>query len=272
MKKLHSWQVSFLPESGGFDRMLGMKFLHACLALLCAVSVSPVLQAEEEYSEPTGYRFYNYWQNEETGELEGLGDLSFADKVHFRLQDTPEWYSYDVDVDVYDEYGESPAYMILGNFTLAQTDAADRKVWGVVTDQNGVIQGATTATGSSDGQLTFDFSGSAVTLKTGGDYILHFVDADMAPNSFTMGDTLTATTTELGIASANSGWVEVDPGMEEIFFYFYCNSPELGYPKGDESAPAPAVDIQAYGVVPEPGTAALSLLALSGLALRRRRP
>ena len=58
-----------------------MKFLHACLALLCAVSVSPVILAEEESTEPTGYRFYNYWQNEETGELEGLGDLSFADKV-----------------------------------------------------------------------------------------------------------------------------------------------------------------------------------------------
>ena len=95
-------------------------------------------------------------------------------------------------------------------------------------------------------------------------------------------DTLTATTTELGIASANSGWgavwddeyqdwLEADPGMEEIFFYFYCNSPELGYSEGEDSEPAPAVDIQAYAVVPEPGTAALSLLALSGLALRRRR-
>lgn len=180
------------------------------------------------------------------------------------------------------EDGESPAYMILGNFTLAQTDAADRKVWGVVTDKNGVIQGATTATGASDGKLTFDFSGSAVTLKTGGDYILHFADAGTAPNSFTVGDTLTATTTELGIASANSDWgavwddesqdwIEADPGMEEIFFYFYCNSPELGYPEGADSEPAPAVDIQAYGVVPEPSIAALSLLALSGLALRRRR-
>ncbi|MBR3925310.1 MAG: PEP-CTERM sorting domain-containing protein [Akkermansia sp.] len=259
-----------------------MKFLHACLALLCAASGNSVLQAEEEVSEPTGYRFYNYWQNEETGELEGLGDLSFTDKVHFRLLDTPEWYSYEVDVDVYDEDGESPAYMILGNFTLAQTDAADRKVWGVVTDKNGVIQGATTATGASDGKLTFDFSGSAVTLKTGGDYILHFADAGTAPNSFTVGDTLTATTTELGIASANSDWgavwddesqdwIEADPGMEEIFFYFYCNSPELGYPEGADSEPAPAVDIQAYGVVPEPSIAALSLLALSGLALRRRR-
>lgn len=108
--------------------MLGMKFSHACLTLLCLASMPPVLQTEEKYTEPTGYRFYNYWQNEETGELEGLGDLSFADKVHFRLLDTPEWYSYDVEVDVYDEAGESPAYMILGNFTLAQTDAADRKV------------------------------------------------------------------------------------------------------------------------------------------------
>lgn len=66
-------------------------------------------------------------------------------------------------------------------------------------------------------------------------------------------------------------WSEADPCKEEIFFYFYCNSPELGYSEGEDSEPEPAVDIQAYAVVPEPGTAALSLLALAGLALRRRR-
>lgn len=221
--------------------------------------------------------FYNTWgvYDEESGEEIGI-TISNAFRecasMTFILTDMPE-YGYQVDINIDDEdEPSSPTHYKLSMFTLVSCNAvADTKLWGVLTDGTGTIVAAsrTTATGVGEA-VEFDFTGDSPVLQAATSYSIYFVDDKVVgDNAPAIGQTISLPLSKLGVAWTTDGWYDE---LENTWIRSYPESAELSYGdnEGDSDGNAPAIYISAE-VVPEPTTATLSLLALAGLAIRRRR-
>lgn len=219
---------------------------------------------------------FNTWEvyDEETGEPIGQTiseNFRECASLTFQITDLPEG-GYQVDITTDDASGESPAWYELTSFTVMSCNAtADTELWGVVADSAGSIMATALTTASGMGEaVTFDFSESAPVLIASTSYSLYFVNAaEVSESALAIGAPFSVVPTKLGIAWATDGWEEEDG----TWINSYPESPELSYgDEGDSTGNAPAIYITATAYsIPEPTTGTLSLLALAGLALRRRR-
>lgn len=221
--------------------------------------------------------FYNTWgvYDEESGEEIGI-TISNAFRecasMTFILTDMPE-YGYQVDINMDDEdEPSSPTHYKLSMFTLVSCNAvADTKLWGVLTDGTGTIVAASRTTTTGVGEaVEFDFTGDSPVLQAATSYSIYFVDDKVVgDNAPAIGQTISLPLSKLGVAWTTDGWYDE---LENTWIRSYPESVELSYGdnEGDSDGNAPAIYISTE-IVPEPTTATLSLLALAGLTIRRRR-
>lgn len=222
------------------------------------------------------FSFYNAWEFDDNGEVigttisEGYRESS---SLTFQLTDAPEG-GYDVNIDIDGAEWESTDWFELTSFTLMSCNAepGTTELWGVVTDRDRSIVASARATATGIGEpVCFNFSESAPVLQAATSYTLYFV---IGESEITIGSPFNASSsTLLGIAWTTAS----NKGEIEEWVYFYPESDVLKYNDEDNSdvnnaGNAPAVYITATSYpAPEPTTSALSLLALAGFALRRRR-
>ncbi len=132
----------------------------------------------------------------------------------------------------------------------------------VITDTSKNIIGWSTSANSAVGESTWTFTAGndkAVTLNTNTTYYV------FAENSYTAGATLSPDSCDLRVGT--SGVVDYTSGVGTTYTglsFIDAN----GTSKSTRYAPAVTIITKA---IPEPTTATLSLLALAGLAARRRR-
>lgn len=217
------------------------------------------------------FSFYNERELDDNGEIIRMTiseDYRESSSLTFQLTDAPAG-GYQVDGAFDGAEGESPAWYELTSFTLmsCKAEPGTTELWGVVTDRDDSIVASARATAPGTGEpVVFNFSKSAPVLQAATSYTLYFV---IGESEITIGSPFNASSTRLGIAWTTAGW---DDENEE-WVNSYPESDELKYnDEGDSDGNAPAVYITATGYpAPEPTTSALSLLALAGFALRRRR-
>ncbi|MBQ3218540.1 MAG: PEP-CTERM sorting domain-containing protein [Akkermansia sp.] len=237
------------------------------------------------------FSFYNTWElyDDDNGEFIGMTiseDYRTSSSLTFQLTDAPEGgYQVDIaidgvgggnDIEVDGAEGEFPAWLELTSFTLMSCNAEpDTELWGVVTDRDGSIVASALTTATGIGEAVFDFSESAPVLQAATSYTLYFV---IGEREITIGSPFNASSsTPLGIAWTTDGWEEENEDGTKTWVNSFPESNELKYNDEGNSdvnnaGNAPAVYITATGYpAPEPTTSALSLLALAGFALRRRR-
>jgi len=126
---------------------------------------------------------------------------------------------------------------------------------------NTVLAHSTNTTGTVGGGTMAAFHFDSLTLNVNTGYKLIFVDASEINNSaISVGTVMTA---------------NYRKNRQLAAFSAGANAAECGFSNGidgfSSTAYAPVVSIQGQVLIPEPTTATLSLLALAGLAVRRRR-
>ena len=155
------------------------------------------------------------------------------------------------------------------DFYLAVVDE-NYEILGISTNSNNFTYDKNTMT-VADAPRTFTFDGLQLTTTTGTDqttapcnYTMFFISTSKYAN-LAVGDTLQASqVTRVGIGAYGPNY---DTNYSELAFVGGSNNNHFGV---IQNAYVPLVSINTR-IVPEPTTATLSLLALAGLAARRRR-
>ena len=128
---------------------------------------------------------------------------------------------------------------------------------------NTVLAHSTNTTGTLTGGAMASFQFDSLTLNVDTAYKLIFVNASQINDSY------------IAVGNALEGNYRVDRQMAAFATNESTDMTECGFPNGIDGTTAdgyaPVVSIQGQVLIPEPTTATLSLLALAGLAARRRR-
>ena len=123
---------------------------------------------------------------------------------------------------------------------------------------------------TSAGSLIFDFSNSAITLNADSSYTMAFTSANNA--AFTVGASVSGNGGDylkVGVYTSADSTVSADSNL--TYDDVTTASLSAGSVPGIKIVTTSVYSAPESPVVPEPATATLSLLALAGLAARRRR-
>ena len=128
---------------------------------------------------------------------------------------------------------------------------------------NTVLAHSTDTTGAVSGGTMASFSFDSLTLNVNTGYKLILVNASQINDAY------------IAVGNTLAGNYRVNREMAAFSAGESTGMAECGFPNGIDgftaNAYAPVVSIQGHILIPEPTTAALSLLALAGLVSRRRR-
>ena len=155
----------------------------------------------------------------------------------------------------------------LQTITIAKCGQGVAKISGILTNSSGKVIGAVDAGATTANQpVTFNFADQNVVLNENETYMLYFKkNAEDLTTLVTVGETLD---TSIFVTNNSQSWVN-----DLFIVYTAANATGDGmmkYGASDDNQYVPAMSIVTKAI-PEPATATLSLLALAGLAARRRR-
>lgn len=229
------------------------------------------------------------------GEYHETTGISFMPSLEGGWWPEAEYASYSVNLDVEgDSETAEPSIFVLETITLQNVTKIDDEkdetgIWGLILDADGVLLAASHASYEAAGSITFNFSDNAPQLD-----IYMWEEEGFTPYTLTFvisNETLEQLKIGLPYEGSRDSLCVMDTGAIEYSEYPVCDddgnrtgvgeytdtfvsSDYLGYveDEGEYILRAPAVSIMGYAIaVPEPATVAMSLLALCGLAARRRR-
>lgn len=164
-----------------------------------------------------------------------------------------------------------PEQFALESITITKGGQAVSDLWGVVTETaTGNALGAVKTQAIVNNAVKFNFANEAITLNAGTSYTLSFIKATNLPTNYKVGSQF-LTTTALDSTNKFIVYTVNDTATYLHDDYLRYSDAKIN---GNYGTATPALSIRVKELapsVPEPATATLSLLALAGLAARRRR-
>lgn len=294
---LHSLRYFFILLLICFMKLLSKILLFACTAgMTCSAGVIEFHNCPMGWDED-GNSVLLFEDGVSKDNAVKATGISFGPRTDSSIEGEDEsWtYPYDTTFTTDEEDADEPSMMVLERFTLLNVQLEGETsvgLWGIVVDSSGTVLATSARIDfSGSGPVTFDFSVDEPLLEMESVYTLTFVftQTELEQLHIGVGDIFDDNGAALYVFSS----VEVcdqlyddegqpitdengDPvkDLENPFVYSANENLDYVYTEdaGERILLAPAVYIVGYTVaVPEPATAMLSLLALCGLAARRRR-